>query len=98
MSKEAHSLDIRTIPELARLASQVRASNRPLFLREAEETVAVLMPVAQPKRRARRERTEADHQAFLSSLGSWKGLVDVEEFKRDNAKSRQLSLRPRPDL
>ena len=33
MRNELESLDIRNLPELARLAGQVRASNRPLLLR-----------------------------------------------------------------
>src|SRR5687768_2572955 len=98
MSKEAHTFDVRSNPELARLAGQVRASKRPLFLRDAEETVAVLMPVSHPKPRRRRTPTEADYQAFLSSAGGWKGNVDVDKLKEGLAESRRIPARPRPDL
>jgi hypothetical protein len=98
MAKEAPSFDIHSVPELARLAGQVRASNRPLFLRDAEETVAVLMPVSHPKPRRRRERSEADYQAFRSSAGGWKDNVDVDTLKAGFAESRRIPPRPRPDL
>lgn len=98
MSKEAHVFDIRSSPELARLAGLVRASKRPLFLRDAEETVAVLMPVGHPKPRRRRTPTEADYQAFLSSAGGWKDNVDVDKLKAGFAESRRLPPRPRPAL
>ena len=98
MTKEARSFDIRSVPELARLAGQVRASNRPLFLRGAEETVAVLMPVNHPKARRRRDRTEADYEAFRSSAGGWKDNVDVDRLKEGFAESRRMPPRPRPDL
>ncbi len=98
MTREAYSLDVDSSPELAHLAGQVRASNRPLFLKEHGETVAILVPVASPKlRRRRRERTEADRQAFLSAAGSWKD-VDVDRFLEDNAESRRISTKPAPDL
>jgi hypothetical protein len=98
MSRETNSFDVRSNPELARLAGQVRASKRPLFLRDAEETVAVLMPVSHPKPPRRRTPTEADYQAFLSSFGAWKGIVDAEQLKRDIAASRGIAPRPRPEL
>ena len=98
MAKEIHSFDVRSIPELARLAGQVRASNRPLFLRDAGETVAVLMPVGRPKARRRGERTEADYQAFRASAGGWKDNVDVDRLKEGFAESRRVPPRPRPDL
>ncbi len=98
MTKETRSLDTRSLPKLARLAGQVRASNQPLFLVQDWETVAVLMPVGHPKPRGPRVRTEADHRAFMSSFGAWSGRVDVEQFKRDNAESRRISSRPLPVL
>lgn len=97
LTKEAHTFDLRSNPELARLAAQVRTSKQPLLLRDAGETVAVLVPVDQPKPRRRRTPTEADKQAFLSSFGGWMGNVDAERLKRDLAESRGIVRRP-PDL
>jgi hypothetical protein len=69
-----------------------------LFLKEAGETVAVLMPVRPPSSRRRRERTEADRRPFLSAAGAWKGNVDADRFLQDNAESRRTSSGPAPDL
>jgi hypothetical protein len=97
MTKEVHSLDIRAVPELARLAGHVRESKRPLYLKEEGETVAVVMPVAHPKSPRRRSFTAEDDAAFLASAGAWKD-ADVDGFLRDNAESRRISTKPAPDL
>jgi hypothetical protein len=46
----------------------------------------------------KREFTKADYEAFKAAAGSWKGLIDVEQFKADNYASRRLSRRPSVDL
>jgi len=44
----------------------------------------------------RREKMEANRQAFRDSAGSWKGLIDAEKFLVDNAESRRIPGRPFP--
>lgn len=94
---EATPIDITNSPELARLAEEVRASRQPRSLQRNGETIAVVMPVAS-KRTRRRAKTAADEEAFLASAGSWQGLVDGEQLKRDFAESRRIPPRPAPDL
>jgi hypothetical protein len=94
MAREIHTLGVGESPELARLAGRVRASKRPLFLKEEGETVAVLMPVGPPASRRRRERTQADRRAFPSAAGAWKGHVDADRLLKDNAESRRISSGP----
>jgi hypothetical protein len=96
--KEATPVDIDHVPELVRLAEEVRATNVPRVLRRGEEDLAVLVPVSRPKPRRRRRPTEADYQAFLSSAGGWRDNVDVDQLKAGFAESRALPPRPRPDL
>jgi hypothetical protein len=38
--------------------------------------------------------TAADNDAFLASLGNWKGIVDTEKLKKDIQESRRISGRP----
>ena len=42
---EQHPLDITAIPELSRLADEVRATRRPRIWRRANEDVAMLVPL-----------------------------------------------------
>lgn len=64
----------------------LRENETVLVERSAGEVVA-LKPVRR-KGRKRRERTQADREAFLSSAGGWKGLVDTEKLKEDIYESR----------
>lgn len=93
MTTKMRPIDITNMPELERLADEVRANNQPLALQRNHETVAVLMPAtraaAQPPRG--RKLSDADIQAFLSSAGSWKGIVDTERLKKDIYESREMS-------
>ena len=43
-------------------------------------------------------RTQADHEAFLSSAGGWAGLVDTEKFIKENYEQRNRSIRPPVEL
>jgi len=95
MATEMQPIDITNMPELARLTDEVRATNRPVALQRNHETVAVLMPAkraTQPRRT--NKSSEADMQAFLSSAGSWEGIVDTEKLKQDIYESRRTSSRP----
>ena len=95
MTREAPSIDISTIPELARLADEVRTTGTPRRLRRGDEDVAILAP-APPKRRLRRGKTitQADIDASLAAIGSWQGLVDAEQLKRDLDAARSDSRLP----
>jgi hypothetical protein len=73
----------------------VRASERPLILEEAGDTVAVRSPVGRPE--SRRRRTEADRRAFLSAAGARKGDVEADWYLRDDSESRRISSGPAPD-
>ncbi|HKP55045.1 MAG TPA: hypothetical protein VJ183_20620 [Chloroflexia bacterium] len=60
--------------------------------------IALLKPAPLKKRpRKRRTITDEDHQAFLSSAGSW-GDVDVDAFIKYIHESRQISTRPEIEL
>ena len=99
MAHDYETLDITHHPDLLRLAEEVRRTNTPTVLRRDNEDLAVLMPVAEgATRKARRssirKKSQADIDAFLSSAGGWKDLVDTEQLKRDIAESRARSSRP----
>lgn len=97
MVKELTPIDVTDTPDLLRLAEEVRRSGQPQLLRRDGEDLAVLSPVGTPtKRHTRRAKrfTKADDDAFLASAGGWQGNVDVDQFLKDNYKSRARSSRP----
>jgi hypothetical protein len=99
MARGLRSVDISNSPELLRLVEEVESSGESVVLRRANKDVAVLSSSPRPLRpRGKLARTKADHDAFLSSAGGWKGLIDAEKFLADNYESRARSTRPHVDL
>ena len=99
MQRELKHIDISNVPELVRIAEEVRITNQPRILRRDSEDLAVLIPVTPSlQRRAKREITEADYEAFLSAAGSWNGLVDADKLIADIYESRRISSRPPAEL
>lgn len=99
MAKEMRPIDISSVPDLVRIAEEVRTTGRPRILRRNGEDMAMVIPIAHGrKRRAKRTRTEADYEAFLSAAGGWKGLVDADKLLADIYESRELSTKPPIEL
>ncbi len=68
MACELKPIDISNIPELVRLAEEVRQSDQARLLRRDQEDIAVLMPVRRAaKRSPKRAKTRADYEAFRSA-------------------------------
>jgi len=94
----AEPLDISESPELRELVETVSRERRPRTLRVADQDVAVIVPLASKASRSRKAMSQRDIEAFLSSAGSWHGLVDTDQLKADIAESRRISSRPPLDL
>jgi len=99
MAEHAKSLDISDIPELLRLAEEVRASNEPRMLTRDHEQLAIVMPVGvrSGKRRRGKTPTEADYEAFRSAAGGWKD-IDTDQLVENIYESRRISTRPLVEL
>jgi hypothetical protein len=95
MASELAPIDIRQIPELARLVDEVRASRKPRRIMRDDEEVALLVPV-RPATRRRTAVTPEDDAAFLASAGSWQD-VDTDTLLTGIYESRRSS-RPPVDL
>lgn len=98
--KEATNVDNSNIPELLRLAEEVKDTKEPKILRRDGEELAVLVPLAyRPlvRRGSRRTKTKADLEAFRAAAGSWKD-VDTDKLIADIYESRKLSARPPVEL
>lgn len=98
MARELHEAaveDISNNKALRKLAREVQASGQPRVLRENGVDVAKVVPL-KPKKA--RPSTPADADPFLASFGGWKGNVDVEQFLKENDRSRNVPGRPPVEL
>jgi len=98
MARAHKSMDVRDIPELIRLAREVHESGEFRILREGDKELAMILPMEPPVSYPWRDKTEEDYEAFRSSAGGWKGIVDVEQILKDNEESRRISTRPPVEL
>lgn len=98
MAAKLASVDIAEVHSLRELVEEVRRDGVPRLLRSENEDIALLLPVTPTTRQRRRRKTADDYDAFRASAGGWKGIVDVDQFKRDNTASRKVSTRPTIEL
>jgi hypothetical protein len=80
MSREIKRIDITSAPDFLALVEEVRASNEPRVLTRNGEDIAVVQPVR--KRRSAKQPSPEDIAVSMSAAGSWKGLINAEQFKR----------------
>jgi len=69
MAKEIRSIDITNTPDVLRLAEEVARSGVPHVLRTEREELAVVMPVAQGKKRASRSRPVTREDSLFQLVG-----------------------------
>lgn len=99
MAKEIKHIDVSRWPELLGIIEEVHSTRKPRLLKRDDEVLAILMPVKPPsKQSTKRPKTKADYEAFLSSAGSWKGIVDTDKLITDIYESRRASSRPPVEL
>jgi len=98
MAKDINYIDISGVPDLLRIAEEVRTTRKPHILRRDSEDMAVLIPVTPTRRKAKRTKTRADYEAFHAAAGGWKGLVDTDKLIADINESRRLSTKPPIEL
>ena len=81
--------EITSIDDLRRIAADVQHDNRPRLVSVAGGGNITLAPARKKRRKLTpEEKVKADEEAFLSAAGSWKGLIDPEEFKRQIREGR----------
>jgi antitoxin (DNA-binding transcriptional repressor) of toxin-antitoxin stability system len=83
------SIDVSANSELKRIAEEVAASGRKCTLSVEGQDVAEIVPL--PKtRRLNKASSDERLASFMASAGSWKGLIDGDEFKRQIRRSRSV--------
>jgi len=98
MAEHAKPIDISEMPDLLRLAEEVRSTNEPRLLTRNSEELAVVVPVAaHAKKRRGRVKTKADYEAFRGAAGGWAD-VDTDRLIEDIYEARRRSIRPPIEL
>ncbi len=91
MPGDAPAIDLGAYPELARIAHEAARSGRRLPLVENDTVIAVVAP-AKPRRASGKTPGAKASARALAAAGSWKGLIDTDEFKRQR---RELQVHGR---
>lgn len=96
MTHEHETIDISNNPELLRLVEEMKRHNRSTILSNGTQKVAVVVPMDDktPRKRTKKAKTQADYDAFAAAAGSWKGLIEAEEFKAYIRERRKTKNRP----
>lgn len=100
MAKETRSIPFDEFSnDIASFFERVVRGRETVVVETKTGEAAVLKPASTRGRRAtKRNRTAADREAFLSSLGGWKDLVDTDKLIENIYESRSISTRPPVEL
>ena len=98
MAKGLKPIDVSGIPELLRIAEEVRATKESRVLRRNGEDLAIVLPLKPPARHApKRGKGKAAYEAFRAAAGGWRD-VDTDQLISDIYRDREASDRPPVDL
>jgi hypothetical protein len=78
MQKEVKNIDITDIPDLLKLAEEVRESNQPHLLKRGQEAIALLSPVESPAAAARPAKPRARTTSPADPLWNIIGIADAD--------------------
>ena len=98
MSEYGKPIDVTDSPILEELARQVQESRQTVPLTRDDQILAFVRPAPKRKRRELKPPSGADIEAFHAAAGSWKNHIDLDQFLKDNEKSRSISTHPPVEL
>lgn len=75
MPKEIQPINVRNVPELLRIAEEVRASGHPRLLRRDDEDLAIVVPARPVRRFPSRAKAVTEDDALFRLIGI--GETDV---------------------
>ncbi len=93
MPHEAMHNDVTAINDFPRLAREIARTGKAQVFRDKGVALVVVSPAHPVKRSPTRAPTPKAIEAALAAAGSWKGLVNSEEFKRQR---QQLQIDDKP--
>ncbi len=93
MAEQPKSIDISDVPDILRLAEEVRRAGEPRVLRRDGEDLAMVVPMPRPTKTRLKKPTAADYAAFRSAAGSWAD-IDTDTLIEDIYRARGEGTRP----
>ena len=93
MAEQPKSIDISDVPEILRIAEEVRRAGEPRLLRRHGEDLAMVVPLSGGVTNRFKKPTAADLAAFRSAAGGWADL-DTDTLIEDIYRARQEGTRP----
>jgi len=97
MAEQPKAIDISDVPDILRLAEEVRRAGEPRVLRRDGEDLAMVVPLPRAKKSRFKKPTEADLEAFRSAAGGWSD-IDTDKLIENIYESRRISTRPPVEL
>lgn len=84
MARRLRLIELRSLPNVLRLADEVRTSDEPCVLALDGEAIAVLTPLPTTKRRRAMPHATSDtaFEAFRSAAGGW-SEIDTDRLLHD---------------
>lgn len=95
MAREAIATDISSMPDVSRLARDVANTGIPRVLSENGRVLARLTRVRSRGRAGKVRTREELQQVLADTRGSWRGLIDIDEFKRQRRELQHDDREPR---
>lgn len=93
MVDQPKSIDISDVPDVLRLAEEVRRIGEPRILRGDGEDLAMVVPLPRAKNPPFKKPTAADYESFRRAAGSWAD-IDTDRLIRDIYRARRQGTRP----
>ena len=77
------SVDATDVPDLRRIAEEIRDRLEPVVLRLDGHDVAIITPVPSEEPERIGTLTRAQFETLLSAAGGWRDIVDVDLLKEE---------------
>lgn len=93
MAEHSKSIDISDVPEILRLAEEVRRAGEPRILQRDGEDLAMVVPLPPAGKRILKKPNAEDYAAFHRAAGSWAD-IDTDTLIDDLYRARREGTRP----
>lgn len=97
MAEQPKSIDVSDVPDMLRLAEEVRRAGEPRILRRNGEDLAMVVPLPRAKKPRLKKTSAEDLAAFRQAAGSWADIDTdklIEDIYRARREGTRLSDRP----
>ena len=91
------TIDIEDIDDFRALVEDIQSSGTARLLVAGDQKLVVMAPASSDEPgdgSTRDEAADDDLTEFMSAAGSWKGLIDPDEFKRNMREGRSSNRPP----